>query len=238
MGGKWIAILVLAVLIACQPALQAVPSDGAVQEDQELKPTDTHEQNPCLGIKCGKNEICKEGECVCANKDCRGECIAKNECCSNDDCSNGTCENKLCIELSCDYKQQPAEGECQCQEGYTFCREQNKCIKQGACCRHTDCPRGDRCVETSLKVSFCTETPEKKRCRLFADNERSELIETETADLRVNAEKWLSDGSVQFKINEESIILKENQTQEFEGVKIYQEGIQMIGGFCKEDNED
>ena len=57
--------------------------------------------DPCAGVTCKDNEECVDGSCQCLTgfKECRGECVQKDDCCSDDDCpsgstclANGTCE--------------------------------------------------------------------------------------------------------------------------------------------------
>lgn len=76
-------------------------------------------------------------------------------------------------------------------------------------------------------------------CKILADRGRTELYEIKGNTFRVGALKWLSDGSVEFNVSNEIIRLPENTTTSITGnITLFQEGIKVTGGFCKEDEDD
>jgi hypothetical protein len=83
------------------------------------------------------------------------------------------------------------------------------------------------------------EAPDKKVCRTISDLNKTELYTLKDLEFRVQATGWWNDNSTTIAIGNESIRLKTNEEAEFEqNITIYQEGIQIIGGYCKEDEDD
>ncbi len=85
---------------------------------------------------------------------------------------------------------------------------------------------------------MCAKTDEKKTCKIIAERKRLEQFEIKGNEFRVNAIAWLSDGSVDFNVSNKTIRLAENVTSEYGNVTLFQEGIEVIGGFCKEDEDE
>lgn len=226
--------MLLILLAACQPALDTVPTSELPEPKPEI--TVPESADPCETITCEENEICKGGKCECQGKQCDDKCIPNAECCTDEDCE-GLCENYKCVMPKCRVNEILENGECECAEGYVYCEPQEKCIKKNDCCYHTDCPRGDRCVDTVWRTRFCAESESKKTCRLLADNGMKEYIEIGNTALRISTNKWFTDGSVTFQINQENVTLPVNGTKIFENLKIYQEKEEILGGYCKEDDE-
>jgi len=87
------------------------------------------------------------------------------------------------------------------------------------------------------KTSLCLQTDDKKQCKIFGDQDRTELYTLNNLTFKAKPTDWWNDKSVTFEINNQTIRLKENVQVNFSNVKIYQEGITVSGGYCKEDEE-
>lgn len=247
MGFKYIFIAFLILLVACSPAaLQAVPT--AQRESVASTETSTPVSNVtdlCKNVNCSEGQTCKNGKCACeTGKLCGKACIDKNACCTDKDCPSGKCESNACtVAKDCRYGEELKNGECECAKGYNLCREQGKCIPSNSCCVHSQCKSFERCVESNWRTSFCIKIDEKKLCKILADNNRTEVFDIKTDEFRVGAQYWLSNGSVRFNFNNENFTLAENKTQSYvngtmnESVLLFQEGVKITGGFCKEDDE-
>lgn len=235
MRGK-LAILLLAVLIACQPATNTVSTVPTSELPPPVQQTKPPVADLCADVICSAGETCKNGECICPGKKCNGICKPDAQCCTDDECE-GTCENNKCVLPTCDYNELLKDGVCECKENYTFCKAQEKCIEWDACCEHTDCPRGDRCVETVWRTRLCAKSGDKTICKLLADNGMREYLELNGTAFNIEAKKWLPDGSIIFQLSGENITLKTKGDKTFKGLTIYQEREETLGGYCKEDNE-
>lgn len=240
MGIKYILNTLLILLVACQPAIQTVPTS----EYQPLVDVETEViADACAGINCPNDQVCKEGTCSCptGEKLCDGKCIDKDACCTDNDCDTGLCVDGDCkVAEECKFGEELKKGTCGCEEDKIYCSSQEKCIGRGDCCVHTECDNFERCVPTGWRVSFCIRIEEKKVCKMLADNERVELFDVKGNDFRVDAVDWLSDGSITFTVNNESITLGKDQTISIDELNatVFQEGIDVTGGFCKEDTQE
>ena len=225
-------LFLIIILTACtQTFVQTVPYNGTIT---------TYHNTTLEGCtNCASGETCRNNSCVCTGKLCRGACIAASACCTSADCPEGTCINNQCTipTQRCAFNEKFQAGECTCAPGYSRCREQEKCIKQGDCCYSGNCPRGDRCASTVWKSSICFQIDSKRSCRLLADNNRTERVTIDTLDVRMGILSWWNDGNITLSINNQTRELAKNQSQPFDQYSIYQEGIESIGGICKEDNE-
>jgi|SRR3989344_2332436 len=224
--------LFLIFLTACADnAIRTAPFNGTTQENTTVNVTTGCEQ-------CNTGETCKNNQCVCAGKTCEGVCIAANECCTSAECGSGTCVRHQCkAPITCAFNEEFREGECLCVSGYSRCQEQNKCIKVGACCHSGNCARGERCVPTIWRTSVCFQLQGKKTCRLLADNNRSELVTINDIDYRFNVLTWSNNGNITLAINNQTLQLANNQSIPFASNALLQEGINEIGGTCKEDED-
>ncbi|PIN75704.1 hypothetical protein COV18_02545 [Candidatus Woesearchaeota archaeon CG10_big_fil_rev_8_21_14_0_10_37_12] len=240
MATKYFFATLLLFLLACQPALQAVPSSAYQNQNQP------EETNPCAAVSCLAGQICENGECICSKgtKMCDGQCIAEHICCDNNDCnSEDFCNNGTCEPVSCEYGQQAKDGECVCAENMKYCSEQRKCISKESCCVFSMCSEYDRCVETLWRTHLCFELPNKTTCKAVGDNDQTVLFSLEGEDFRVSTKRWYSDERIMFSINNEDITIPThakipyNQT-ELQDLSLYHEGIIVLGGFCKPDETD
>ncbi len=238
MGGRYIFILFLIFLVACQPYIQTVPTSqhqGAVVVELSEAQTDL-----CENVTCSDGQVCKDGKCECQNgkKLCGNECIDSKDCCSGKDCASGICDEGVCGEApDCRYGEILKNGKCQCAADKLYCKEQDKCIGRNDCCVHSQCERFERCVETNYRVSLCAKVDEKKICKIVADRNRTELYEIKENTFTVEPLSWLSDGSVELNVSNETIRLAGNVTTQYGNVTLFQEGIEVTGGFCKEDED-
>ncbi|MBW2969973.1 hypothetical protein KY309_00810 [Candidatus Woesearchaeota archaeon] len=234
MGSRYLLILLL-ILASCEPALQTTPTSeyqptvDIVQETTDL----------CKDVECPNEQVCNQGECECKTgmKRCDGRCIPSEECCTDKDCEQGTCKKGECTTVECSIGEEYNEGECQCQEGMIYCADQKKCIDKNDCCRHQECDSFQRCVPTNYKTSLCIKIAEKKLCKTFADQERSELYTVLDTDFRVEPTNWWNDQSITFEINNQTIRLPQNKTITLENATLFLEGFEKIGGYCKEDED-
>ncbi len=244
MGAKYIFIILLILLAGCEEALQAVPTSEYQQNITEAAENATIDL--CKDVSCPEGQICKNGKCTCTTgKLCNNKCIPSNSCCKDSECPSKKCDEGKCAPiLQCDYNEAFKDGECGCATDYTYCKEQGKCIQKGDCCVHSQCPSFERCVETNLRTSFCLKLDEKKVCRLIADNNRTEVITIKDNEFRVTPKDWLSNGGITVHFNNENITILSNKTESYvnasmnASVMLFYEGIDMTGGFCKEDEED
>jgi hypothetical protein len=240
MEAKYFLILLL-ILMACETAVQTVPTS-------EYQPTVTDTANIpaentdlCKDVNCTSGQVCKEGKCECSSgtKLCSDKCIPKENCCANSDCTSGLCTNGVCaVPKECEYGKEFQNGECQCAKGKFYCEDQKKCINKDSCCKHTECDSFERCMQTTLKTSLCIEVEEKKSCKTFMDQDRTELYDVKGNDYKAKPTNWWNDNSVTFDINNQSIRLKFNVMTNFSNATVYQEGITESGGYCKEDTTE
>ncbi|VVB81953.1 Uncharacterised protein [uncultured archaeon] len=235
MGLRYFIILLL-ILMACEPVVQTVPTS-----DYQPTITDTAESSPvdlCKDVNCTNGQVCNAGKCACSaeQKLCGNECIPKERCCTNSDCDTGLCANGVCITpKECEFGQRSQDGECKCAEGKFYCEEQKTCIDNNKCCRHTECQSFEKCMQTNLKTSLCIEIEEKKVCKTFMDQDRTETYDVKNNTFKAKPTNWWNDQSVTFDVNNQSIRLKFNELTNFSNATIYQEGITVTGGYCKED---
>jgi hypothetical protein len=239
MGERHFFVLFLIFLVACQPYIQAVPtSERQVPVEAELSVPET---DSCASVSCPSGQNCVNGKCTCpfGEKMCKNECISKKACCNDKDCASGVCNDGECTKApDCEYGEVFKNGECQCAADKTFCKEQGKCIERGDCCVHSQCDTFNRCVETGWRASLCAKVGEKKLCKVIADRGRTEEFEIKGIVFTAKPDTWLSDGSIDVNISNETIRLAENVTTEYGNVTLFQEGIEVTGGFCKEDEDE
>lgn len=233
---KYLLISLLILLAACEPELRAGPTSERV-------PVAQIEQNVsvdlCAAVTCPSGQKCEKGECECTEgKLCEDECIDDDACCTDDDCDSGACHDNECTDLKCKLGQEIYEGECECEDGMVYCPEQKKCIQQGKCCVHSQCPSFQRCVPTQYRASLCVKIAEKKFCRLLSDTGREEAFKVIDQDFVVKPINWLADHSIELNVNNQNVTIPENVTVTFNNSVLYQEGVEIVGGYCKEDEED
>jgi len=236
MGSKYFAVLLL-ILLACEPALQTIPT-SEYQPAVEAQTTQTSDL--CKNVNCTNGQTCQNGKCACPDdkKLCDNKCISKEKCCTDKDCETGLCLNSTCTTpKECSLGEEFKNGECTCAKDRIYCPEQKKCINKDKCCTHAQCDSFERCVPTSLKASLCIIIEDKKVCRALADQDRTELFTVKETEFKVKPTDWWNDNSITFTINNQSIRLKFNELTNFSNATIYQEGITISGGYCKEDEE-
>jgi hypothetical protein len=239
MGEKYIFAAILIFLIACQPEVRTIPtSEYKTPVEGEIA---QQTQDLCASVTCLAGKTCLEGECACptGKKECGEDCIAENACCDDKDCESGSCVDGECVAAQeCKLREELKKGKCACASGYYFCKDQNRCIASDDCCVHTECDTFERCVLTNYRTSFCIQSPDKKVCRIISDLNKTELFIVQDLEFRVQATDWWNDDTTTIAIDNQSIRLKANETHEFGNVTVYQEGIQIVGGYCKEDEDD
>lgn len=214
MRGIYLIFSILLILAACEPVIKAVPT-SEYQNVQQKEQTDEpiQEINPCLYIKCDKKQVCENGLCVTDNEQ-------DNE-----------------ITKTCAFGEEWDGSECVCEEGRYWCGEQQRCIQNGDCCAHTQCKRYERCVPTQFRVRLCAELPSGKLCRLLTDNGRKELAVINNKDTKLGVANWYNDNSINFTLNDQSLLIFERKKQELAGTNFYFENFEEYGGFCKEDED-
>ncbi len=219
-------VFLLFFLAACEDATvkTTVPFNGTRVENITTS-----------ACECSAGETCENGKCVCKGKTCQGRCIPVNACCTSAECGDGECVSGKCVSTICPLGEELYQGECICAQGMVRCKEQNKCIDQKSCCHSGQCDRTERCVPTVWKASVCVEAEGRKICRALADNNRTEQITT--LDLRLKPIAWSNNGNITLTVNNSTFQLAKNQKRPFDSLTIYQEGIEVIGGFCKEDED-
>ena len=240
MGGKYLLILFLILLVACEPELRSTPTSEYMPIAEATPAPETTDL--CASVTCPAGQNCLNGNCTCdEGKMCNGDCISEQSCCMNNDCETGVCDDGECITPEdCTYGEEFKDGECQCTKDKTWCGEQRKCISRDSCCAHIQCDKFERCVPTLLRTSICLEIGEKKMCKLVADNGRAEIFNALNDSFRITPTEWYNDGSLEFEINNQTIRIPTNTTTEYApaNATIYHEGITSQGGYCKEDEED
>jgi hypothetical protein len=210
MRGVSLFFSVLLILAACEPVIKAVPTSeyqGNTQTEQKLDEPIAQETDSC--------DLCTDDET----------------------CVNGVCEKitQSDEEQICAFGEEWDGKECSCEGGRYWCGEQQKCIPDGDCCFHTQCDRFERCVETQYRARLCAELPSGKLCRLLADNGRTEIVVINNLDTRLGVSDWNNDNSINFTLNNQSILLFDGKRQEHQGINYYFENFEEYGGFCKED---
>lgn len=215
MRGVSLIFSVLLILAACEPVIKAVPTSeyqgNTAQTEQKLEEPIVQETDPCANVLCLPGQICKEGNCELIKPEVKIE------------------------DQTCAFGEEWDGNECVCEQGRYWCGEQKKCIPNGDCCFHTQCDRFERCVETQYRARLCAELPSGKLCRLLADNGRTEIVVINNVDTRLGVSNWNSDNSINFTLNNQSLLLFEGKRQEFTGINYYFENFEEYGGFCKED---
>lgn len=232
MWGKGLLIGILLVLAACsEPSLRALPTENP--ETVNAEPG-----NLCDDVTCPNNQFCQNGECTCLDnqKLCNGECIQQDSCCSEADCDTGHCIDGACID--CPYGMSFQDGQCRCANDKKWCPEQNKCIDRDDCCIHQLCNAFERCVPTIWRTQLCFEQENKKTCRLLTDTGFDEVVAINGTEYRVKPANWWQDGSISFRINNQTVRVAENQRLEHDNIILYHESIEEFGGYCKIDEAD
>lgn len=198
------------ILAACEPVIKAIPTSEyqSGQIEQKLEEP-VQETDPC--DLCTDEETCVNGVC---------EIISEQE-----------------EERTCAFGESWDGKECACEDGRYWCGEQQKCIPAGDCCVHTQCDRFERCVPNQYRVRLCAELPSGKLCRLLADNGRKELAVINNIDTKLAVTNWNNDNSINFTLNNQSLLLAKGQKQEAQGIPFYYENFEEYGGYCKEDED-
>jgi hypothetical protein len=212
MRGVSLFFSILLILSACEPVIKAVPTSEYQGKtgQQNLEQAPIQETNPC--------DLCNDKE-TCVNGVCKEIIDEESE------------------EQTCAFGEAWDGKECACEEGRYWCGEQKKCIPTGDCCFHTQCGRFNRCVPTQYRVRLCAELPSGKLCRLLADNGRKELAVINNIDTKFAVANWNNDNSINFTLNEQSLLLSKGQKEEILGVPFYYENFEEYGGYCKEDED-
>jgi len=125
---------------------------------------------------------------------------------------------------------------CKCTKDNYYCPEQKKCIPKGTCCVHSQCPQFNRCVPTIWSASLCIKQDSKKLCKQIVDNDRTELFTVLNQTYKIKAINWSNDSIITLQINEQTMNITINPVQ-LDTVTIYHEGIEVLGGYCKEDED-
>ena len=243
MGEKFIFAALLVFLIACQPETHTIPtSEYQPPVDASVNVKVQQTNNLCKDINCTIGKVCKEGTCMCPSgkKVCEDDCIPASDCCTYEDCKSGSCEDGNCVEAQeCRLKEEFKKGECQCDSNSFYCKEQGKCLKRGSCCVHTECDRFERCVPTNWRASFCIKIDDKKICEIISDLNRTETFDVKDNEFKVKPTDWWSDESVSLLVNNESMRLVKDETKLVEEINatLFHEGVEITGGFCKEDED-
>ncbi len=227
--------LLLIFLIACTTTDTWTVPTAQKEAQQEVEQIDA-----CKEVSCPTGQTCDNGQCVCTTgKLCDGECISNNACCTNSDCDEGICqENKCVIPGKCQINEEFADGECRCAPNTLYCAEQDRCIERGKCCVHTQCGRFERCVPTQYRTSLCVKIGEKKFCRIVSDIGREEEFTVLNQSFEAKPTNWFEDRSIELILNNQTVTIPENSTITFENSTLYHEGVQIVGGFCKEDEDE
>ncbi len=240
MGEKYLFAALLVLLIACQPEVRTIPTseyqppiDTTVQQTVDL----------CKDVNCTAGKVCRQGNCVCPSekKACENDCIPKADCCTGKDCASEICEDGKCLEpKECRINEEFKSGECKCAKDKVYCKDQNKCIDSGDCCIHGNCDSFERCVPTNWITSFCIKIEDKKICKILSDLNRTESYEVKDNEFEVKPTDWWQNESVTILVNNESMRLAMNETKRVEEVNatLFHEGVQITGGFCKEDEDN
>ncbi|MBI4146350.1 hypothetical protein HY489_03355 [Candidatus Woesearchaeota archaeon] len=231
-------LLLLIILAACETAVKTVPTANytpTVFDEPEVIPA----IDPCANVTCSAGQACNNGACTCSTgKLCGKKCIPNNACCKNTDCDTGNCVNQTCqTAKECAYGQELVNGACECAPGRTYCREQNRCIKQGDCCFHGNCPRFERCQPTIYRSEVCLNQPDKKQCRILGENRNPEEFLLNTTRLRMSPIKWLANGNMLAVLNKENLTLQANKTIQYNNASLIYKGIEELGGYCEPDEE-
>ncbi|HLF54159.1 MAG TPA: hypothetical protein VI612_00375 [Candidatus Nanoarchaeia archaeon] len=229
---KYLSLLLI-FLIAC------TTTDTWTVPTAQRNVSPEQETNACENVSCPTGQTCDNGQCACTTgKLCDGECISNNACCTSSDCDEGICQDNECaIPGKCKIGEEFADGECRCASNTLYCAEQDRCIERGNCCVHTQCERFQRCVPTQYRASLCVKIGEKKFCRIVSDIGREETFTVLNQSFEAKSTQWFADNSIELILNNRTVTLPENSTITFNESIIYHEGVQIVGGFCKEDED-
>lgn len=120
--------------------------DAICTSDQECDAEiDTCVPLGCAGIKCGENETCSAGECLCGEDKCEeGEACSAEQICES---TESKCESVICNIKNETCNEQTGACDCggvTCQEG-EYCNAEGKCI-EGDPCEGIECTDGETCV--------------------------------------------------------------------------------------------
>jgi len=212
----------------------------AEQPDNELMQKISYEQK-CKSIVCLQNQQCDAGNCVCAEgfKDCKGNCIIKESCCSDSDCANwqvcgedSKCHNE---QKKCEFNQKwdSVKDECACVQGTKFCERQKECIPNNSCCTATDCTlRRDLCVQTSYAASTCIKDP-TMHCKSIVEGQKG-IFSLGNETYKITVSNILEAGETALQINGKEQTIQLNTSQNLsDNSEIYVEQIKTLGGACK-----
>lgn len=212
----FILSILLLILAACEPTLRTIPTSQYQGTDNE-QITRLETIDLCANVTCLSTQTCNQGNCENVET---------------------TTENAELEEPTiCAFGEIFEDGECTCASDRFWCPEQNKCIPKGDCCLHTQCKRFERCVPTQYRVRLCADLPSGKLCRLLADNGRTEIAAINGIDVRFGVNNWYSDKTINFTLNNESVLIAGNQRAETMGSIFYYEMFEEYGGYCKPDED-
>jgi hypothetical protein len=230
-------VFVLFFLTACGGEIQAEPvGDEKESNVKVVEPTKTS----CDKVKCALPTICDEGKCVCPDGQmkCGIECVPKDGCCKDSDCSEGKCVQSQCVlTTECSYGEEFIDGECGCVEGYKYCEQQEKCIARDNCCTYLNCGSFQKCVRTTYGVSLCIQSGVKKSCKFVSDNGRADLYNLGNGSIRAGALRFLVD-TVEFQIENLTVVLEPDVHTDVMGMDVWQEEFEVMGGFCRYEDDD
>lgn len=236
---NYLLVSILILLAACGQELRTVPTAERVLPVNFVENMENATVDLCASVSCPSGQKCDNGNCTCiTGKICDGECISSSACCTDKDCASGPCEDNKCTTAQCKLGEEFYKGKCECGPNKIYCSEQGKCIEHGKCCVHSECKSGERCVPVQYRVSVCMKTAEKKFCRLVSDTGRGESFITANQSFEVKPIDWFADHSIELNVSNTNVTMPENVTVTLNGAQFYQEGVQIIGGYCKEDEED
>gem|GEM_PF-3717211 len=212
----FILSILLLILAACEPTLRTIPTSELQNTNTEQIESNS-QTDPCENILCLSGQFCNQGKCEKIEPEVE------------------TVE--LEIPTVCAFGEVFEGEECTCEEGRYWCGEQQRCIPNGDCCVHTQCDRFERCVPTQLRVRLCADLPTGKLCRLLSDNGRKELAVINSIDMRLGVANWFNNESINFTLNNDSLLLSRNQKAELMGSIFHYETFEEYGGFCKLDED-
>ncbi|MBI4144077.1 hypothetical protein HY486_02430 [Candidatus Woesearchaeota archaeon] len=239
----------LLIIVGCarQPPEQVPFNNSTIAPTTVINVSEVVQKNPCEGISCNKNEICKEGKCFCAPdfRQCGNECIPVAQCCDNSNCKpqescvNGNCEKTDFCPFMMEYN--PEKKTCSCVQATRFCFDQQRCISTENCCDVADCNPlgGDErgCISTKYRADICVKFNGGSHCKKAVMGERTSfsfgtdyydifvdnLYENGVANIRAEKAGFLSNFSY----------VKKSGVVSIGNLSIENRNADMIGGNCK-----
>ena len=235
MRGILFQVFVLFLLTACGSEIQAEPVGDIIPEPVQK----TVELASCDKIKCAAPTICENGKCVCpaGQKKCGTDCIPISGCCDDSECEGECVKNKCVATSECSYAEVFEDGKCECKEGYKYCEEQKKCIARDNCCTYLNCGSFQKCVRTTYGVSLCMQKDVKTSCKFVSDNGREELFNLGDGAITAKALRFL-ENSIEFQIENMTVKLEPDVKTQVLDMDVWQEEFQVMGGFCRYEDDD